>query len=111
MWILCVFFLSVFVFILAWRLSSKVNEDGEKSSPFECGFDPKGSARIPFSMRFFLLAVVFLVFDVEISLLLPLPLSISSGVYFSTIVSGFIFVLILVLGLFHEWNEGSLNWT
>ena len=109
-WFLCVLILGVFVFLVSWRLSLKIVEDSEKRSPFECGFDPKGSARIPFSMRFFLLAVVFLIFDVEIRLILPLPLSFDLGLISSSAISGAAFFLILILGLFHEWKEGSLDW-
>ena len=59
------------VIILASLLSKKTVMDREKNSPYECGFDPKGSARLPFSLRFFLIAVIFLIFDVEITLILP----------------------------------------
>nr|AKS03997.1 NADH dehydrogenase subunit 3 [Spadella cephaloptera] len=75
--------------------------DKEKSSPFECGFDPVAIARLPFCMKFFLIAVVFLVFDIEVALLIPMPLSYSSIQ---------IFLLILVSGLLYEWYYGGLNW-
>nr|YP_010853114.1 NADH dehydrogenase subunit 3 [Margaritifera laevis]WGM81332.1 NADH dehydrogenase subunit 3 [Margaritifera laevis] len=83
----------------------------EKSSPFECGFDPIGSSRVPFSLRFFLLAVIFVVFDVEIVLLFPAVMGIGGnwmwfGGYFVLI----LFLVILFLGVVHEWREGSLEW-
>nr|APX40050.1 NADH dehydrogenase subunit 3 [Psylliodes cupreatus] len=92
-------------------ISKKTFYDREKSSPFECGFDPKASARLPFSLHFFLIAIIFLIFDVEISLLLPLilTLKISNMMNYSYILVTFI--IILLLGLYHEWSQGSLNWT
>nr|ALO77041.1 NADH deshydrogenase subunit 3 [Cryptocephalus sp. CRY01] len=96
--------------ILLNIISKKTNSDREKSSPFECGFDPKTSARIPFSLQFFLIAIIFLIFDVEIALLIPLIKSLiySSMISFSLISSFFIFILIT--GLLHEWKQGALNW-
>nr|AXS66036.1 NADH dehydrogenase subunit 3 [Languriidae sp. KM-2017] len=91
-------------------ISKKTFTDREKSSPFECGFDPKNSARLPFSLQFFLIAIIFLIFDVEITLLLPSIISIklsniSNYSYLMTF-----FIIILLLGLYHEWNQGALNW-
>nr|AML26682.1 NADH dehydrogenase subunit 3 [Nitidulidae sp. BMNH 1274727] len=92
-------------------ISKKTFSDREKSSPFECGFDPKNSARLPFSLHFFLIAIIFLIFDVEITLLLPMIISmkISNLMYFS--IMSISFILILLIGLYHEWNQGALNWT
>nr|AXS65093.1 NADH dehydrogenase subunit 3 [Cucujoidea sp. 8 KM-2017] len=91
--------------------SKKTFSDREKSSPFECGFDPKNSARLPFSLHFFLIGIIFLIFDVEITLIFPMIMiiKISNILNFSFMSS--IFIIILLLGLFHEWNQGSLNWT
>nr|QVX31169.1 NADH dehydrogenase subunit 3 [Gesiella jameensis] len=83
----------------------------EKQSPFECGFDPNKNARIPFSLRFFLLVVIFLVFDVEIVLLLPSPFLYMYFMSMKTLNTIIMFILILIMGLIHEWNEGSLEWT
>nr|YP_009971649.1 NADH dehydrogenase subunit 3 [Thor amboinensis]QNG57244.1 NADH dehydrogenase subunit 3 [Thor amboinensis] len=102
--------LSVVIMLLSSLLSKKTITDREKNSPFECGFDPKGSARLPFSLRFFLIAVIFLIFDVEITLLLPLVYTWNSMHISSWLFTGLFFLLILLIGLYHEWNEGALNW-
>nr|AWB35961.1 NADH dehydrogenase subunit 3 [Neptunea subdilatata] len=103
-------FLSIIVMGLGWALSKRAISDREKSSPFECGFDPIKSARLPFSLRFFLLAIIFLIFDVEIVLLFPILVSMVSSFSLSLMFGIFSFLIILILGLFHEWNEGSLDW-
>nr|AXS66096.1 NADH dehydrogenase subunit 3 [Megacyllene sp. KM-2017] len=91
-------------------VSKKTFSDREKSSPFECGFDPKSSARMPFSLQFFLIAVIFLIFDVEITLLLPFILTIKTSNLINYSVVLTLFIMILIIGLFHEWNQGALAW-
>lgn len=101
--------LSSIVCVTAWFLAKRVGLDREKSSPFECGFDPKFSARVPFSIRFFLLAVIFLIFDIEIALLLPFPFVAVLRYGVLALVAIRVFILILMIGLVHEWFEGSLD--
>nr|QPT74078.1 NADH dehydrogenase subunit 3 [Micadina brachyptera] len=97
--------------LLNMILSKKTIMDREKSSPFECGFDPKSSSRIPFSLKFFLIAVIFLIFDIEIALLLPtMPTMMLSNMN-QWMMTSIIFIMILITGLYHEWNQGALNWT
>lgn len=100
---------SLGVLIAGVILSINSYKDREKSSPFECGFDPKGSARVPFSLRFFVLAVIFLVFDIEIALLMPLPLMMRGNLIIEVLFGVIFFLIILILGLVHEWREGSLD--
>nr|UOU84895.1 NADH dehydrogenase subunit 3 [Themira lucida] len=103
--------ISVVVMFLASILSKKSFADREKNSPFECGFDPKSSSRLPFSLRFFLITIIFLIFDVEITLILPMILIINFSNIFIWTTTSFIFLLILIFGLYHEWNQGMLEWT
>nr|YP_010000281.1 NADH dehydrogenase subunit 3 [Serilophus lunatus]QOD96128.1 NADH dehydrogenase subunit 3 [Serilophus lunatus] len=89
---------------------AQTNPDSEKLSPYECGFDPLGSARLPFSIRFFLVAILFLLFDLEIALLLPLPWAtqLQSPMFTLTLTSTII--ILLTLGLVYEWSQGGLEW-
>nr|APX40739.1 NADH dehydrogenase subunit 3 [Smaragdina reyi] len=91
-------------------ISKKTFMDREKSSPFECGFDPKTSARLPFSIQFFLIAVIFVIFDVEIALLIPIIKSMMSSNTISFSFMSSAFIIILIMGLIHEWKQGALNW-
>nr|YP_010988771.1 NADH dehydrogenase subunit 3 [Paranaspides williamsi]WOR81141.1 NADH dehydrogenase subunit 3 [Paranaspides williamsi] len=113
--LICFFFITFLVssilMLIASFISKKIIFDREKTSPFECGFDPKGTARLPFSLRFFLIALIFLIFDVEITLLLPLPIILSYSNISSWTLTSTVFLLILLLGLFHEWNQGALDWS
>nr|YP_010946342.1 NADH dehydrogenase subunit 3 [Anaplectoidea varia]WGO57060.1 NADH dehydrogenase subunit 3 [Anaplectoidea varia] len=102
--------LSMIIMLFSSFISKKNIEDREKSSPFECGFDPKSSARLPFSLRFFMIAVIFLIFDVEIALLLPMTIIISTSKISTWTTISMIFLIILLGGLYHEWNQGSLEW-
>lgn len=102
--------LAIALILLNSIISKKNNQEREKPSPFECGFDPKNSARLPFSLRFYLIAVIFLIFDVEITLLIPLPLISSTCQSIRIRILTLFFISILLAGLYHEWNQGALNW-
>nr|ANS57408.1 NADH dehydrogenase subunit 3 [Rattus tanezumi] len=89
----------------------QMNLYSEKANPYECGFDPTSSARLPFSMKFFLVAITFLLFDLEIALLLPLPWAIQTTNITTMAATAFILVTILALGLSYEWTQKGLEWT
>nr|AZL93096.1 NADH dehydrogenase subunit 3 [Arge similis] len=102
--------LSMLIMLITSMLSKKSFYDREKNSPFECGFDPKGSPRMPFSIHFFMISVIFIIFDVEITLLLPLIKLMKINENNSWLMLMLFFMMILMLGLLYEWNYGALNW-
>nr|QWQ50162.1 NADH dehydrogenase subunit 3 [Opisthotropis kuatunensis] len=85
--------------------------DINKLSPYECGFDPMGNARTPISIQFFLVAILFILFDLEIILLLPVPWSMNTNPPSTTISLTTTLLTILTLGLMYEWLQGGLEWT
>lgn len=103
--ILCLLLLVIGLF-----LEEKDEFKREKNTPFECGFDPKGSARSSFSLQFFLVGVIFLIFDVEITILLPFSLLRRVGQPLYWLGNLIIFIFILLLGLYFEWGNGALEW-
>lgn len=110
LYLLILFIVTLGLVGVGYLLGVKANYSREKLRTYECGFEPMARSRQAFCLRFFILAIIFLVFDVEIALLIPYVLS--AGVGMSLYVKGlvFSFVVILILGLLHEYNEGSLDW-
>nr|YP_002229145.1 NADH dehydrogenase subunit 3 [Ascaloptynx appendiculata]ACH89994.1 NADH dehydrogenase subunit 3 [Ascaloptynx appendiculata] len=108
---LIITFISIIMMMMASILSKKSFYDREKNSPFECGFDPKCSARMTFSLHFFLIAIIFLIFDVEIALILPIIIIMKYSNLTIWVTTTLFFLLILLIGLYHEWNQGALEWT
>nr|AMD83798.1 NADH dehydrogenase subunit 3 [Hypostomus aff. plecostomus TEP-2016] len=101
--------LSLILAIVSFWLP-QMTPDAEKLSPYECGFDPLGSARLPFSLRFFLVAILFLLFDLEIALLLPLPWGSQLPNPTDTFLLAAAILILLTLGLIYEWTQGGLEW-
>nr|ACU00346.1 NADH dehydrogenase subunit 3 [Dicamptodon aterrimus] len=108
MFMLISIILSTILIIIGFWLPLN-NPDTEKLSPYECGFDPLGNARLPFSIRFFLIAILFLLFDLEIALLLPTPWALQMNPMSTLSLSTFILIL-LTIGLIYEWVQGGLEW-
>nr|WIL79880.1 NADH dehydrogenase subunit 3 [Tillus discoidalis]WIL79906.1 NADH dehydrogenase subunit 3 [Opilo sinensis] len=108
---LIIMFIVLLMMFAASMITKKTFMDREKNSPFECGFDPKSSARMPFSLHFFLIAMIFLIFDVEITLIFPLIMIFNISNIMNLLLISFFLFSILLLGLYHEWNQGALNWT
>nr|SSD62306.1 NADH dehydrogenase subunit 3 [Battus belus] len=103
--------ISNIMMLLSLMLSKKSFMDREKNSPFECGFDPKSSARMPFSLHFFLITMIFLIFDMEIALIFPLINCFNLVNFLTMMKISFFFLIMLLIGLYHEWNQNMLNWT
>nr|ARM56399.1 NADH dehydrogenase subunit 3 [Axis porcinus] len=100
---------SLLVIIAFWL--PQLNVYSEKTSPYECGFDPMGSARLPFSMKFFLVAITFLLFDLEIALLLPLPWASQTDDLGTMLTMALFLILLLAASLAYEWTQKGLEWT
>jgi len=107
-------FLAIAIFIagamvVAAYVVARQRPDPEKVSPYECGFEAFDDARHKFDVRFYLVAILFIIFDLEVAFLFPWAVSLGTiGVF--GFWSMFVFLLILTVGFVYEWRKGALEW-
>ena len=85
------------------------NPDNEKLSTYECGFEPFENARVKFDIRFYLVAILFIIFDLEVAFLFPWAITLGKIGVFGYI-SMMIFLAVLTVGFVYEWKKGALEW-
>ena len=97
------------IIVLASLIVSKQKPDPEKNSAYECGFEPFGDARSKFDVRFYLVSILFIIFDLEVAFLFPWAITLgNTGVYgFWSMV---VFLAVLTVGFIYEWRTGALEW-
>jgi NADH-quinone oxidoreductase subunit A len=91
-----------------WLLGPR-RPDGEKVSPYECGFEAFEDSRIKFDVRYYLVAILFIIFDLEIAFLFPWAVSLDAVGGFGLASMG-VFLAVLVVGFIYEWKKGALEW-
>ena len=91
------------------RWKSRSRGDAQKLSPYECGFEAFEDSRMKFDVRYYLVAILFIIFDLEIAFLFPWAVVLEHIGVFGLIAMG-IFLFILVVGFIYEWKKGALEW-
>jgi NADH-quinone oxidoreductase subunit A len=91
------------------RYLARTPNDAAKKTPYECGFDAFEDTRMKFDVRYYLVAILFIVFDLEIAFLFPWAVALSKIGLFGLLAMG-IFLAILVVGFIYEWKKGALEW-
>ena len=89
-------------------LAAVQTPDAEKTSPYECGFEPFDDARTFFDVRFYIVAILFLIFDIEVAYLFPWAITLSTTGYVGYLVAA-LFLIILTIGFAYEWVRGALD--
>jgi NADH-quinone oxidoreductase subunit A len=101
------FTLCCILFLLAFCLSPK-EVTFEKTSPYECGFEPFGDGHLIFNIQFFIVGILFMIFDLELAYLFPWIVNLGNLNFFSFFIMIF-FLIILTIGLVYEWKKGALD--
>ena len=95
--------------VVASLIVGKQKPDSDKLSAYECGFDPFSDARNKFDVRFYLVAILFIIFDLEVAFLFPWAISLS-GIGAFGFWSMIVFLTVLTVGFIFEWKKGALDW-
>jgi NADH-quinone oxidoreductase subunit A len=96
-------------FIILGKLLGPSRPDAEKNSPYECGFEAFEDSRMKFDVRYYLVAILFIIFDLEIAFLFPWAIVLDQIGTFGLLAMG-IFLGVLVIGFIYEWKKGALEW-
>lgn len=110
--ILIYFIFAIFLSFLVLGVSYLIapqNNDSEKVSSYECGFSPFDDARKQFDIRFYLVSILFIIFDLEVSFLFPWIFTLRE-LYSVSFWTMFSFLLLLTIGFFYEWKKGAIEW-
>lgn len=105
---ICLVFIMLFLAKVLSLFFGK-NRDMEKISAYECGFDPFEDARLKFEIHFYLIAILFIIFDLEIAFLFPWAICLSV-LGLSGFISMLFFLILLGIGFIYEWRQGALDW-
>jgi len=97
------------VIVLASFIVARQRPDSEKLSPYECGFEPFADARSKFDVRYYLVAILFIIFDLEVAFLFPWAVSLGAIGIFG-FWSMMVFLFVLTVGFVYEWKKGALEW-
>ena len=97
------------VLLLLGMALGKGQKDPDKTAPYECGFEAFEDTRMRFDVRYYLVAILFIIFDLEIAFLFPWAVSLEQVGLFGLIAMG-IFLTVLVVGFVYEWRKGALEW-
>jgi NADH-quinone oxidoreductase subunit A len=95
--------------VAASLVLARQRPDSEKLSPYECGFEPFDDARSKFDVRFYLVSILFIIFDLEVAFLFPWAVSLGKIGLFG-FWSMMVFLLVLTVGFIYEWKKGALEW-
>ena len=99
----------LFMIVLGGFVLAPRKPNTEKNSPYECGFEAFEDARLKFDIRYYLVAILFIIFDLEIAFLFPWAIVLEDIGVFGVVAMG-IFLGILVIGFIYEWKKGALEW-
>ena len=97
------------VFIILGKLLGPSRPDAEKNSPYECGFEAFEDSRMKFDVRYYLVAILFIIFDLEIAFLFPWAIVLDQVGTFGLVAMA-VFLTVLVVGFIYEWKKGALEW-